>query len=413
MTSPRRTEEEEGGDDEDALLTIPVSLEESILGRDTVKSAAEGVFYPSTKLGAERVIPELFGIRPSLLGIDATEQGFPPEAGNTLDDIKRFATRAPSSSDAPQTVKRSYLLNKLSEGSFTTAGSWTPSPWTLATDKAQADMFKAAQRRSSMRFATVDKKTLGALRKAAKIKGTTVGAALAAAAAFSCMRTFPGDDNTGESDKETSSMTFKVLQSLDMRRFASSDWTDTETLSCHAGSMDLMVTPTFATAKALSSRNSEESAREEFWEAAASCKDQLGQFIGSGFGPAAVRVFDLASQSMEMSRLVELNADSPLSLGRAYSCGVSNAGVYPWPSSHSSSYIDPASDTKRVRSAELTSVLYATSHVHAGSLFQMSCVTLEGVLHICLNTVRPLVPDAAADIYLASFVNTLEAVAAD
>jgi hypothetical protein len=84
-----------------------------------------------------------------------------------------------------------------------------------------------------------------------------------------------------------------------------------DVLACHAGSFDLVLDAT-----------------ADFWDAARAARAQLETFEASGFGPKSALVFDWAVDAMEMPRLVELEADNPNTLGRAYCCGVSNAGVY-------------------------------------------------------------------------------------
>ena len=93
--------------------------------------------------------------------------------------------------------------------------------------------------------------------------------------------------------------------------------------------------------------------------------------MDKGFGEQSVRVFDWACDAMEMTRLVELNADNPFTLGRAYCCGTSNTGLY------------PADDSVK-------EMYYGTSTLRAGATFQASCVTVKGALNVCVNAATPV-----------------------
>ena len=131
---------------------------------------------------------------------------------------------------------------------------------------------------------------------------------------------------------------------------------------------------------------------------------QLGELSGAAFVEDAVRVFDWATESMEIPRIVELAAGSPFTLGRAYSCGVSNAGVY--------------GGDARARAYSLSSVRYAVSHARSGSIFQLSCVTVPsdgdaaaGNLHCVFAAPSPLVPRELLDAYADTCLRALAAAA--
>ena len=163
---------------------------------------------------------------------------------------------------------------------------------------------RARERKSLFTWREIDGDLIASLRERARQEDTTVGGALAAAVA-SAFAQHAGLQTTAD-------QYLKVLQSLDMRRFGSFD--DASKLACHAGSMDLVL-PTNA----------------GFWANARTSTSQLKSFLDSGFGVDSVRVFDWATDAMEMTRLVELEADNPNTAGRAYACGISNAGVFTSP----------------------------------------------------------------------------------
>ena len=200
--------------------------------------------------------------------------------------------------------------------------------------------FSAARDRKT-RLAWRDLGSVEALRQRAREENTSIGGALAAASALAFAK------EAELTDKQQ----LKVLQSLDMRRFAtSSDIISKDFLACHAGSMDLVLP-----------------AGGSFWDRARLASKQLKSFLDAGFGVDSVRVFDWATDAMEMSRLVELEADNPNTAGRAYACGISNAGVF--------------------ESDNLKEVYYATSTKFAGAAFQAYALTLDGTLRASFSTV--------------------------
>ena len=109
--------------------------------------------------------------------------------------------------------------------------------------------------------------------------------------------------------------------------------------------------------------------------------------------PFPAQVFDWATDAMEMTRLVELEADNPYTLGRAYCCGVSNAGVY-----KGSDGVDQ--------------LYYATSTRYAGATFQASCATANGRLHCCFNAAEPVATRAGLEAFADAFRAEVRAAAA-
>ncbi|CAN0555750.1 unnamed protein product, partial [Ectocarpus sp. 12 AP-2014] len=83
---------------------------------------------------------------------------------------------------------------------------------------------------------------------------------------------------------------------------------------------------------------------------------------------------------------VDMQSRNPKTLGRAYTCGVSNMGRYPF-------------DTQ-VGNLSLKAVHYGTSQSARGSLFQLSCGTIDGELYMTLQFAEPLVTREAGQAYL-------------
>lgn len=68
--------------------------------------------------------------------------------------------------------------------------------------------------------------------------------------------------------------------------------------------------------------------KEKFWDVARLGRDQTKKFIDSNGPINAVRIFDFAMSISDMNNLVHWTAQSKSSQGRAYSAGVTNAGVF-------------------------------------------------------------------------------------
>ena len=147
--------------------------------------------------------------------------------------------------------------------------------------------------------------------------------ALTAAAALTSSDFIDGGDA-----KAGMKRNYKVLQSLDMRRFGA-QLDKCETVACMAGSNDLMLGP-IPDRSGESVRSDAESSESQklFWALARESRMQTNNFIQSNGPVHAVRVFDFAMTISDMNNLVDLTAKSNDSQGRAYSAGVSNNGVY-------------------------------------------------------------------------------------
>lgn len=264
-----------------------------------------------------------------------------------------------------------YLLSKLGEGA---AGELPPSVPPLL-ERAADESIKRASRASAPEFRTLDAPTTKALRARCREAGVTVGALLsAAAAAVASELCRPADG--AESP-------LKVLLGLDMRAFGS--FAATEPLCCQAGSLDVVLPCAGTTAAAVA--DGRLGAARDVWRAARESAAQVRSFTKeSPFVRDSVLVFDWATRSFEMTKLLEMEADNPLTLGRAYGAGLSNAGVYGGSARHE---VDGASGA-----LELESVFFAVPHALTGALLPWSCLTVDGALHLTLNAADPLVPAA-------------------
>ena len=181
----------------------------------------------------------------------------------------------------------------------------------------------ASARKSAVTFKTLNREATEALLAKCRKEKVSVTNALTAAAALTST-----DFIDGDIAKPGAKRNYKVLQSLDMRRFG--EQLDTcETVACMAGSMDLMLGPLpDKSGSSVRGRSPEKFGIAQFWDLAREGKKQTAAFIESGGPSQATRVFDAFMTISDGNNLVHLTAESAASQGRAYSAGVTNVGVF-------------------------------------------------------------------------------------
>lgn len=133
---------------------------------------------------------------------------------------------------------------------------------------------------------------------------------------------------------------------------------------------------------------------EAFWTLAQDCRRNLLDFVSRGWVGESVRLFDWGVKSIELNDVVEKEADNPATSGRAYSCGVSNMGVF-----------RGGPQGVAYGPCRLQSVHYATSHSLTGSLYQLSCGTVDERLCLTLHFAEPLVERRVARQFADAFVD--------
>ena len=263
------------------------------------------------------------------------------------------------------------------------------------------------QRRTTLQFRNLSEQTTSKLLQSCRANGVSVTNALTAAMSLTAT-----DFIDGGCEKEGKKRNYKVLQSLDMRRFGER-LDKCETVACMAGSNDLMLGP-------LPDRSGE-AFREEpdsaenlqlFWNLAKESKSQTEDFVDSGGPTHAVRVFDFAMTISDMNNLVDLTAKSNDSLGRAYSAGVSNNGVY---ERQKAVKRDGDKDRLAIQTKhgkyEVQDIYFGTPHSRSGCLYQVSTMTVNGEMKLTFHPASPIVSDATNEEFADAFVGVLEKAA--
>jgi len=284
-----------------------------------------------------------------------------------------------------------------------TGGGVAAALTTISGNSAGGKSAKAGDRKSTLQFRTLSAAATEALRLKCRAESVSVTAALASAVAFTSSDLVAGVGANGKKERN-----YKVLQSLDMRR-VSSDPDPLETMSCQAGSMDLMLGP-FADGSGRKLAGDFEP--EQFWDVARESQAQTKLFVESGGPEQAVRVFDFAMTISDLNNLVHLTAQSESSQGRAYSAGVSNAGVYErQPAAPVAGFVDR--DTLKANHGRyaIEDVHFATSHARSGCLYQVSCLTVDGKARFTFHPAAPIVSEREGAAFADYFVDLLEVAA--
>lgn len=281
----------------------------------------------------EQSIPP--SVEQSVLGDAETWSDIGP-SGVSIDTIKYVGGKALEETKGPVI---------LPDG-FSSGGSPLGALTTISGNAAGGEDSKSMERKSVVEFRTLSKEASSALLAKCRESDVSITNALSAAI------TMTSTDFVDGGSKIDAERNYKVLQSLDMRRFGACI-DKGESVGCLAGSMDLMHGPlpdrsgekvrfqlvSKTSTKAVSclqipfyhSQLRTSPTTEDvnlFWDIAKEGKSQTAAFIESDGPSHAVRVFDFAMTIADLNNLVHLTAQSKDTQGRAYSAGFTNAGVY-------------------------------------------------------------------------------------
>lgn len=277
----------------------------------------------------------------------------------------------------------------------------------------------AATRKTICELRRLEPPALAALAAACRRRGLTVTAALSAAMLYVT------SDSAHAPEEKGQVQLYRLLLSLNMRAFSAArtqrgdadtgaaagvvDWADGAVASA-AGAMDYLArVPAGSGRRLLASSSSaagasqeEEAARARFWEVARECRGSFDDFVARGYVPESVALFDWGMRAIELNEVVEREAENAQTLGRAYTCGVSNMGVFGGGGGEGLVPYGPY---------RLEGLHYATSSSLTGTLYQLSCGTVGGALCLTLHGASPLVDRVALSAFADALVRVLACVA--
>ncbi|CAM9907347.1 unnamed protein product, partial [Ectocarpus fasciculatus] len=257
--------------------------------------------------------------------------------------------------------------------------------------------FGVKSRKSTCEFSSVSADDVSAMLQAcSRERGLTLSGALSAACQMACSDVAHAEGSRG-------SNLYKFLLAVDLRRFGSGEYSDMDdwtggTVACAGGAIEYAVKVPAGSGSRLVGRNGEEAARvarEEFWRLAKRCKTATRDMVEKETLREAVAFFDWVMDNIHVWKSVDIESRNAKTLGRAYTCGVSNMGRYPF-------------DTE-VGNLSLKAVHYGTSQSTRGSLFQLSCGTIDGELFMTLQFAEPLVTRKTGEACLQGIIDNLRA----
>jgi hypothetical protein len=309
-----------------------------------------------------------------------------------------------------ETIK--YALWQLGASGAQLLPRWVPPAEAIAAEEQKWQHQARATRNS---FRTLTPEVTSALVKACRARGVTASGALCAAAVFGAsdaMGTLSEDPGVPAEPQR-----YKLLQALDMRTLnfaaggaekagARDDWSG-GTVLAGTGSLDILLDLPPCAGRALRGESTSDrslggvagmGAMDSFWDCAAECNAQTKAWIANGWGRESLLLFSSGWEFMNMNRVVELGSQDRATLGRAYSAGVSNVGVYAHPTTHGD--------------VSLSRVHFGISQTVSAPCISVSAVTVEGQLCLTVQYATPIWPEAEAEAYVDGLVRALELAAA-
>ena len=276
---------------------------------------------------------------------------------------------------------------------------------TIMGKSAGGESDSMAERRTVLQLRNLPAELTSALLDACRANDVSVTNALTAAMALTSTDFVDGGVAKGGKERN-----YKVLQSLDMRRFgAKLDKCDT--VACMAGSNDLMLGP-------LRDRSGESvrldprsgDSQRLFWDLAREGRDQTNRFVESDGPVNAVRVFDFAMTISDMNNLVDLAARSKDSLGRAYSAGVANNGVYERQKAVRRENDKERGNIQSRGKYQVKEIYFGTPQSRSGCLYLVSTITVNGSMKLTFNAASPIVSEGTLAEFADAFIDLLEKV---
>lgn len=177
-------------------------------------------------------------------------------------------------------------------------------------------------------------------------------------------------------------------------QIGSEDWTQ-GTVACASGAVDFVVSVPSSTAiqaREMSERDNnveniyDDNASESLWKLAEECRDMAKDIIEvNRYVPESVRLFGFGMKYANILTIVDMEAKNPGTMGRGYSCGVSNVGLVNLPSPPSVS-IRNSDSCIRINSA-----YYGTSHARNGVYCLLSSITVGETFCGCLQFTSPFI----------------------
>ena len=259
------------------------------------------------------------------------------------------------------------------------------------------------KRKTFLKYVSLSKEDTVALRAVCRANGVTITNALSAAVLYATSSYFQGVPVSNgpaasgtESGAAVKEKTLRFLLSVGLRPYGvngrktgsnappSPDWTG-GTVACASGAVDFVASVPGSSQPYIG----EKEGSAEFWGLAKSCKEKAKDIIEtSNYVPESVRLFGFGMKYADILKVVDMESRNPGTMGRGYSCGVSNVGLVTLPNPN------PNSETNSLRIIE---GYYGTSHARNGVFCLLSTMTVGERFCGCLQFTSPFISDSDAD----------------
>lgn len=260
-----------------------------------------------------------------------------------------------------------------------------------------------ANRRTIIETLSLNGTALNTIRNLCKQRGLTITHFLSAAVLTISSVLIQLPEEAQEEGRDTNMSSFqqldlRLLVAIGLRNFASpnynprhahagnaedigNDWTN-GSVACASGAVDFIVD-----VPKVDSLKDGVNVSEEFWALAMQCKDKLDFAVKTmDFVPESVRLFSLGwKMGLDILKAVSMEARNVNTLGRAYTCSVSNVGLV----SYKSIPAVPVRGDSTVSS--IRGIYYGTSQSETGVLCQLSTITVDDAFCCCLQFPHPIV----------------------
>jgi hypothetical protein len=246
-------------------------------------------------------------------------------------------------------------------------------------------------RRTFLEYFTLSREETAALRIVCRANQVTITNALSA-----CILSLTSEFfQNGFSDTENTDLKKKDLRfllSVGLRPFGANDHLDKDrknmmpdwtqgTVACASGAVDFVVA--VPNPQQTSIRDSDKKQQIEFWDLARTCKEKARNIIESEcYVPESVRLFGFGMKYADILGIVDIESKNPSTMGRGYSCGVSNVGLVSLPVSSNPS----TSNELQIREG-----YYGTSHARNGVFCLLSSMTVGDTFCGCLQFTSPFI----------------------
>jgi len=281
--------------------------------------------------------------------------------------------------------------------------------WTPPADKL-GEEYSSTQRTTLAAFESVSGETTAALRAVCRDHGVTISAALNAAAMLCATDVLGAESDRVEAETKALTRRYKLLQALNMRslggpeknglcghnRETDGDWSNGSVVA-GTGSLDILIDLPYNSVAAVCDALLQTGDSPVFWETARQCASQTKAWLANGWARESLLLFGAGWEFMNMNRVVELGAQDRTTLGRAYSCGTSNAGVF----AHDEVY----------DGLKLEAIYFGISQSVSAPSISVSCLTVGGALCLCTQWCSPIWNGEQGSSYARAVREMLELVA--